>query len=185
MSVETSIISRIAIHATAESALPTLPSAGTNITQAAWSTAGFDTLGSRNFRSDDYDFGEESFSLGAVEERIHKTQAPLSFGTDDLILLGRKNEDFELTVYDMDVSLLAFASDLTITSNVMSHANTFTARSLAFEVHKQGIFYFPKSMIRLSNIDAGMVEDQVATATFVVTPLSTSTYAMGWYYEQY
>jgi hypothetical protein len=184
MATETSIISRIAIHGTAESTLPTLPSAGTNITAAAWGTAGFSSVGSRNFRSDDFDFSEESWNL-EVEYREHKTKAPLSFGVDDIILLGGTPVDFELSFYDIDVTLLALMSNITVASNVASHSTTYTPRTLAFEVHKQGIFVFPKAVIRMANYEMGMVEDQVAIAKATVTPLSTSTYAMGWYYEEY
>lgn len=184
MATETSIVSRIAIHATAESALPTLPSAGTNITAAAWGTAGYSTIGSRSFRSDDFDVSEDSWNFG-TEAREHRTKAPLSFGVDDIILLGRETADFEFKVYDMDVTLLALGSDITVASNVASHATSYTARSLGFEIHGQGIFVMPKSMIRFTDFEMGMVEDQVAIATVTVTPLSTSSYAMGWYYEEY
>ena len=184
MATETSIISRIAVHATAESTLPTFPSAGTNITTTAWGTAGFSTIGSRNFRSDDFDVSEDSWNFGTTA-REHRTKAPLSFGTDDIILLGRETEDFEFKVYDMDVTLLAFGSDMTVASGVASHATSYTARTLCFEVHEQGIFVMPKAMIRFTDFEMGMVEDQVAMATATVTPLSVSSYAMGWYYEQY
>ena len=184
MATETSIISRIAIHATAESTLPTLPSAGTNITATAWGTAGFSTIGSRNFRSDDFDISEDGWNFGTTA-REHRTKAPLSFGTDDLILLGRETEDFDFKVYDMDVTLLAFGSDMTVASNVASHATSYTPRSLAFEIHEQGLYYMPKAVLRFTDFEMGMVEDQVSIATVTVTPLSTSSYPMGWYYEEY
>lgn len=182
MAVETSIISRIAMHATAESALPTLVAAGNNITVANWGVAGYSTIGSRNIHQDDFDIGEDGWNFGAEAEE-HMVEAPLSIGTDDVILLGRKTEAFDFKLYDMDVLMLAFGSDITVTSNVASHASTYTKRALAFEVHGQGIYVMPKCILKFSNFEMGAKEVNIVTAT--VKPLSTSSYPMGWYYEQY
>lgn len=184
MATETSLVSRVAFHATAESALPTLPAAGSNITTADWGTAGFDTVGSRSLRSDDYDADENTWSF-EVEERVHRVKAPISDGTDDFILLGRVFNDFEITFYDMDQALLAFGSDIDVTTDITSWTDSMTPRTVAIELNKQGIFVFPKTLVRFNNFEMGMVEDQVARSTATFTPLSTATYAGGWYYEQY
>ena len=181
---ETSIVNRMAIHATAESALPTRPSAGTNITQAAWSTAGFDTIGSRNLRSDEFDVDEDSFTW-AVEERKHRTSAPISDGVDETILLGRKLEPIEIKLFDIDVALLTFGSDIAVASSVATWANTMTYRAFCVEIYGQGVFSFPKCDISFTNIEMGMVEDQVARATMMVVPHNVSAHPGGWSYEEY
>jgi hypothetical protein len=181
---ETSLVNRVAIHATAESALPTRPSAGTNITQAAWSTAGFDTIGSSNLRSDEYDIDEDSFNW-AVEERKHRTSAPISDGIDETILLGRKLEPFEIKMFSIDAALLTFGSDIAVASSVVTWANTMTYRAVAWEIYGQGVFSFPKCDVSFTNIEMGMVEDQVARATMIVVPHNTSTHPGGWHYEEY
>lgn len=181
---ETSIINRVAIHATAESSLPTRPSAGSNISTADWGTAGFDTIGSRNLRSDDYDVDEDSFNW-SVEERKHRTSAPISDGTDETILLGRKLEPIELKLYDIDIALLTFGSDISVTSSVATWADTMTYRAVGIEIYGQGLFNFPKCDVSFTNVEMGMVEDQVARATMTIVPHNTSTEPGGWSYEEY
>ena len=181
----TSIINRIAIHATAETSLPTLPaSTGSSVSKADWTTAGFETIGSRNLRSDNYDVNESSFNWN-VEERLHETSAPISDGVDEVIQLGRRLVDIEISLYEMDGALLTLGSDIDFTSSVATWDSALTARTVAIEVTDLGIFEFPKSMVRFTNIEMGMVEDQVASCTMVIKPLNVSGKPGGWSYEEY
>lgn len=179
----TSIVSRLALHATAETSIPTTPASGTNITAAAWGTAGFDTIGGRGFRLDDYNVNDNSWSFG-TEYVTHRVKAPISQGVEDEILISAEIGDFEIEFYDMDVNLLAFGSDMTLVSDTITHASSFTPRTLAIEIHKLGIWRFPKVIIKFTNFEMGAV-DQVAIATATITPLSTSSLPMGMSYEKY
>jgi len=181
----TSIVSRIGIHATAETALPTLPAApGSNVAVASWSSAGFETINSRNLHSDDYDTDIETFQWN-VEEHVHETVAPISDGVDDVILLGRRLEDLEIKLYDIDEGLLTLGSDISVTSNVATWASTFTNRTVGIEINNTAMFQFPKSVIRFTNIEMGPDEGQVARATMMIKPLNVSGKPGGWDLEWY
>ena len=181
---ETSIINRIAIHATAESSLPTRPSAGSNITTSAWGASGFDTIGSRNLRSDDYDVDEDAFTF-AVEERKHRTSAPISDGIDETILLGRKLEPIEIKLFDVDIALWTLLSDVVVASSVAKWQDSINYRAIAIEIFGQGLFSFPKCDVSFTNIEMGMVEDQVARATMMIVPHNVSGSHGGWSFEEY
>jgi hypothetical protein len=181
----TSIVSRIGIHSTAETALPTLPSsAGTNVTVSAWGSAGFLTVNSVNLHSDDFDIDEDTWNW-SVEERVHETSAPISDGVDDAILLGRKLNDIEIKLYDISETLLTKASDIAVASNVATWASSFTNRSVGIEINKTAMFFFPKSVVRFTDIEMGAVEGQVARATMMIKPLNVSGKPGGWNLEWY
>lgn len=181
----TSIINRIAIHATASTALPTLPaSTGSNVSKADWTTAGFETIGSRELRSDNYDIDEDSFAF-SVEERFHETRAPLSHGIDEKVMLGNRLNDIEIPLYDIDGALLTLASDMDFSTSRATWATSYTNRTVAIEVNNLGIFEFPNAVIRFTNIEMGMAENQVARCTMVITPVNASGYPGGWRYEEY
>lgn len=181
----TSIVSRVAIHDTAETALPTRPaSPGSNILVSAWSSASFKTINSNNLHSDDYDTDIETFQWN-VEEHMHETIAPISNGVDEVILLGRRLEDLEIKLYDISETLLGLGSDMDITSNVATWASTYTNRTVAIEINNTAIFSFPKSVIRFTNIEMGPDEGQVARATMMIKPLNVSGLPGGWSLEWY
>lgn len=183
----TSIVNRIAIHATASTALPTLPAAtGSNVSQSDWSTAGFETISSRELKSDNYDIDEETFSF-SVEERFHETRAPLSHGSDEVLLLGNKLNPIEVTLYDIDGALLTLASDMSFSTSRATWANSYTARTVAIEINGLGIFEFPSAIVTFTNIEMGPVENQVARCLMMIKPqnVSGSDYPGGWRYEEY
>lgn len=182
----TSLMNRVAIHMTAESSLPTLPaSPGSNISVANWGSAGFSTIRSTNFdAADEFDIDEETLNF-AVEEKLHRTSAPISHGVDEVIMLGRTLEDFEIVLYDFSESLLAFDSSSTNSSSKITWNTAQVNRTIAVEINNIGIVHFPKCYVRFSNIEMGAVEDQVARCTMMFTPLNVSGFPGGFDIEYY
>lgn len=182
----TNIINRIALHATAETALPTLPAAGSNISTADWGTAGYVTMGGRNSRGDDYDFDEEEVNILSVENNYADISAPLSDGLDARHILSRKLNDIELNLYDIDTAILSMDSAIDLTSSVLKwdDPTSPTYRSVAVEIYGEGIFYFPKCFVTLEEMN-GSIGEAVRTK-MVIKPVNTSSLPNGgWSYEEY
>lgn len=180
----TSLVNRLAIHPTASTSLPTLPAAGSSIAKASWTSAGFETIGSREYGSDNYDLDENAFNWN-VEELWHETRAPFSDGIDEIILLNRKLVDIEVALYDIDTSLLQLSSDISVTSEVHTWTSTVTKRTVAIEVVGIGIFEFPNALVRFTNVEMGKGDNQVARATMMIKPINASGYPGGWKYTSY
>ena len=181
----TSLVNRIAIHATALTALPTLPSsAGTSITQAAWSSANFETISSRNRKSDDLDIGDSEWNIN-VDEVIHFTSAPLSDGDDEAILISRKVNPFEILCYDLSEKLITLDSGMTAASNVNQWTTSLTARAVAIEIYGLSLISFPKCIVTIVDIVMGQNEDQVAQALLRFHPLNASGTTGGMNIEHY
>jgi|TARA_R110000787_G_scaffold146440_2_gene260166 hypothetical protein len=174
------------MHATASTALPTLPASGSNISVANWGAAGYVTLGGRNSRGDDYDFDEENVDFFNVEPNYVDISAPLSDGIDDRILLSRKLETISFQLYDVDQAMLALDSAVDITSQVMtwSDPSTLTKRSVAIEINGEGIWYFPSCVVSIQNI-GGAVGDPVRTMLDVMPINTTALPNGGFSYEEY
>jgi hypothetical protein len=184
----TSIINRIAMHATASTALPTLPAAGSNIAVATWTSAGFETLGGRNSRGDDYDFDEESIDFMNVTERFADISAPLSDGIDDRILVSRKLEPMEFTLYDLDTAFLSLDSAVDVTSGVMTWDDPTAAskRTVAIEIHGKGVFYFPACYVSIKSIGGAYVDDGAVRTIMTIQPINTTALPNGGFsYNEY
>lgn len=184
----TNIINRIAIHATASTALPTLAALGSNITQAVWATASFETMGGRNSRSDDYDFDEESVDILNVTERFADISAPLSDGIDDRVLISRKLEPIEFTLYDIDTAMLSLDSAVDLTSGVITWDDPTAAvkRTVAIEINGLGIFYFPSCYVSIKSMGGSMVDEGAARTMLTIQPINTTALPNGGFsYEEY
>jgi len=181
----TSLVNRIGIHATAETSLPTLPgSSGSNIDQSSWSSAGFETISSRNFKSDDLDIGESEWNL-TVDERIHYTSAPLSDGADEAILLGRRLAPIEIQCYDISEKILTLGSGMTASSNINQWTGSLTPRAVGIEINGLAMISFPKCIVTISDIVMGQTEGQVAQVTLRLNPLNASGVTGGFNIEHY
>lgn len=180
----TSLVNRVAIHATASTSLPTAPSAGSSIAKSAWTSAGFETVGSRDHGSDNYDLDESAFNWN-VEEVWHETKAPFSDGVDEVILLSRKVVDIEVQLYDIEDSLLQLASDISVSTNTHTWTSTVTNRTVAIEIVGIGIWEFPNALVRFTNVEMGKGDNQVARATMMIKPINASGYPGGFKYISY
>jgi hypothetical protein len=181
---ETRVINRIAIHATAETALPTLPAKRANIAKSAWTTATYKTLGSVARGGDDADINDESVEMTTerVVEEIFQTRG---LQREDIILLKNRIDNFVITCEDASEALTLLASDISITSNKATFAATLTYRTVAIEVNGLFIDYFPKCAIFIENPSAGFGEDGKATLQLVCMPVATTTLPAGWNRQWY
>ena len=181
----TSLVNRIGIHATAESALPTLPgSAGTNVTQSAWSAAGFETMSSRNRKSDDLDIGADEWNL-TIDEVIHYTSAPLSDGKDEAILISRMLAPIEITCYEFSEKLFTLGSGMTASSNINQWTTDLTPRAVGIEINGLAMISIPKCIVTIVDMVMGQAEDQVAQITIRLNPLNASGTTGGFNIEHY
>lgn len=186
MSANTNIINRIAIHATASSALPTLAAVGSNITVGAWGASGYDTFGGRNSRGDDYDIDEDAVSFFNVTETFVDVSAPLSDGIDDTILISRKLEPIELQLYDIDQAMFAFDSAGDITSSVFTWADpgTATKRAVAVEINGIGLWSFPSCHVSVKSVEGAAVD--VVRTVLTIKPINTTELPNGGFnFEKY
>lgn len=181
---ETSLISRVAIHATASSALPTLPAKGVNIAKSAWTTATFKTLGSVSRHGDDADITDDSIEM-TTERVVQEIMQTRGMQRDDIILLQNRITEFSIVCEDASETLMALASDIAITSNEATFDEALAFRAVAIEVNGLWIDYFPKCAVFVDSPSAGYGEDGKAMLTLVCMPVSTAAYPTGWSREWY
>jgi hypothetical protein len=178
---ETSLINRIAVHAAAETALPTLPAKRANIAKSAWTTATFVTLGSimRGEGGDNADINDDSVEATTerVVEEIFQTRG---LQREEINLLKNRIDTISIRCEDASAALFALASDITITSNVATFAKTLTYRTLAIEINGLFIDYYPKVAIFIENPTAGFGEGGKGMTTLVCMPVATTTVPAGW-----
>lgn len=181
---EVSVINQIAIHATAETAAPTLPSKGTSISQATMSTAGFETIGSAQLNTDDIDLGGDAVNI-TISSVYAKEDPARSVAPTGAHLIKRRVEPFTFVCDDAREALLTLDSNITVASNRAQLGTTSTRRTVIIEVAGLWIDYFPSCILEVSQLGAGFGEDGVAQTQFNVEPIGTSTYKGGWYREWY
>lgn len=181
MAANTSIIHRICVHATAASALPILASSGSNIAQATWSTAGYETIGSRANNGDDLDLdgGEISLPIERIEALVRppRSQAPA-----DAILLQNGFGAWEFGCYDMSEALHTLGSDISVGSNIAQLASSYTKRAVAIEVNGFAVIWFKQAILKVSALPGDFANADPAGAVktrCMVLPLEDSTYPGG------
>lgn len=181
---ETSLISRVAIHATASSALPTLPAKGANIAKSAWTTATWKTGGSVARHGDDFDINDESIEY-TVERAVEEIMQTRGLQREDLILLQNRITEFSIACEDGREALWNLASDISITSNEATFDEALAFRAVAIEVQGLWIDYFPKCGVFIDSLSAGYGEDGKAITTLIVMPVATTAYPAGFSREWY
>jgi hypothetical protein len=180
---ETSVINRIAIHATAESSLPTRPAKGANIAKSAWTTATFSTIGSVDRGSDDADLADENIQYTIVDEAGEIVQTR-GMQIDDIIDMKYYISEFSIVCEDMSEALWTLVSNVSVTSNVATFAATSTPRAVAIETNGLGIAYFPKCRITISDAEGGFGQDGKGMTTLRVQPMKPSSgehFSFEWY----
>lgn len=181
---ETSLINRVAIHATAETALPTLAAKRANIAKSAWTIATFKTIGSIQRGADDIDMGGDGIEL-TTERVVQEIMQTRGLQREDLILLQDRIMEFTIPCEDASEELFTLASDISVTTNEATYATGLTFRAVAIEVNGLFIDYFPKCAVFIDTPSAGYGEDGKALTNLVVMPIATSTYPGGWSREWY
>lgn len=181
---ETSLINRIAIHATAETALPTLATKGSNITQSTWSGASWETLGSRERGSDDGDISDES--IEATRERVvEEIMQTRGLQRQDIILLQNRITKFTIGVEEASEAIFTLASDISVSSHEATHAAALTFRAVAIEVSGLWIDYYPKCAVFIDGQVQGYGEGGKGMVQLVCMPVATTSYPAGWSREWY
>lgn len=183
---ETSLINAIAIHATASTNAPTLPSKGTNITQATWNSAGFVVGGKVDSIGNDFDLDDPTTNFLNFVKEFEVIRAPRGNAPEDHILLSQRSDPFEVVVYGADETLYALDSNASITSNKFTTSDTTTKRTVVVEVGG-GLYivYFPQCVVTLLGDEGGFASGGVVKATMEIMPERTSTYDAGFYKEWY
>lgn len=181
---ETSLINRIAIHATASSALPTLAAKGANIAKSAWTTATFSTLGSVQRGGDDADIMGDA--IEATRERIvEEIMQTRGLQREDLILLQNRITEFVIPCEDVSEDIFTLASDITVASHEATHAAALTFRTVAIEINGLCIDYYPKCAVFIDGQAAGYGEGGKAVVNLICMPVATTSYPAGWSREWY
>lgn len=175
---ETNIINRIAIHATAETAPPTLASKGSNITQSAWSTAGFETFGGRVGFSDDLDLDQESVGI-VMDRQISFVDPPRGMGYQDAIPTKNRITEVTFQCYDGSEALLTLDSDMSVASNVAELALTGTKRTLCIEVNGLWVDYFGTVLLQVTDLPGGAIAGEGVQKTMVRATVLGGTAADG------
>lgn len=181
---ETNLISRVAIHATASSALPTLAVKGANIAKSAWTTATWKTGGSVARHGDDFDINEESIEY-TIERVVQEIMQTRGIQREDLVLLQNRITEFAITCEDGREALWTLASDISVASNEATFDDALAFRAVAIEVNGLWIDYFPKCAVFIDNATAGYGEDGKAITTLICMPVATTSYPAGFSREWY
>ena len=170
---ETSVIEKIGIHATAATAVPTLPDkdSGTPMTMT-----GFVTIGSRD-KSHDADLNEDSLTVPFARDDA-VVDPPLGLAAADHIQKKAGAIPFEFTCYDAAEALFALDSDISITTHVASMDTTRTKRAVLIEVAGKYVDYFPQCVVQVMEGSVGGGE--AGTTKVLVSPEGTSTVPGGW-----
>lgn len=175
---ETNLINRVAIHATASSALPTLPAKGANIAKSAWTTATYSTLGSVARHGDDADITDDSVDA-TVERVVEEIMQTRGLQREDLILLQNRVSEFSIVAEDVSEDLMALASDMAVTSHVTDYAATLTFRSVAIEINGLRLDWYPQCAVFIDGESAGYGTDGKAKTTFIFMPVATTAAPSG------
>lgn len=176
MAEETSVIWKIGIHATPETAWPAAPAKGAHVTLSGWTS-----FGGRD-RGDAANLDEDSITQPWANNDA-TVQAPLSQAPSDHIMLQNGAQEWEFMVYDASENIFTLDSDWSISANQGGPSTTRTKRTVLIEVNGKADIYFPKCVVKVTEV-AGAVNDAV-NAKIVVKPESTTSYPAGakmrWY----
>jgi hypothetical protein len=143
----TSVVHRISIHATAETALPTPPVLGANYVQATLSAAGWFTIGSRA-NGDDADIDSESIDVTPIHEGVTVRPAG-SLAAQRYITRHAGIDEVTFTAYDLDEDVWELDSNMDVTSNVAERTATQTNRAMMIERDGICVEYYPNIVLHI------------------------------------
>jgi len=170
MATETSVVKVVSIHLTGETAKPTAAAKGANVDLSLW---GGTEIGSVD-GGHDANLDEDSITMPfMVEDTV--VMGPLDQTATDHIMNHNGAGEFEFTCYDQRETLMTLDSDISVTSNVGSASTTRTKRTVVIEINGFCMIYFPKCVVRVSEMTAGAAgDDGVARTKITVKPEATS-----------
>lgn len=174
----TNYVNRIAVHANAEQAVPTLPALGSNIADLS----GWVIIGSRHAGAD-VDLAGEDIAASFLDEK-GEVRAPRSLCREEVVNFANGIDELSFTCYDGAEALLALGSSLTTTSHVTEAVSTVSYRTVLVEVNGVWVDYYPKCTIDITSSGGGYVGDPVVTEV-MVRPCGTATVRGGWQRHYY
>ena len=181
----TSVVHRISVHPTAETAKPTVPALNAHYDAATLEAAGWTTIGSID-RGDDCDIDSESVSITPLREGT-TILPPGSQAPRRHINRHAGVSEMSFTCYDIGEEVLALDSHMTITDHVGELTTTQTPRAVLIE--RDGICceYYPSVILNISDQPGGFGpgDDAVSKVAFTGNVLGTDTIPSGqqitWY----
>lgn len=173
MADNTNVLYQIGIHATAETALPTLPDKFSNMT-----LTGFTTFGGID-RGQDANLDEESVTVPFLRE-YSMVQGPLSQAASDHVLARAGATEWTFTAYDVDESVFTLDSNMSITTNTGTFTTTTTKRTVVIEINGLCSIYFPQCVVSVDQVESAVSGDDAAgTVQITVRPETTSSVVGG------
>lgn len=173
---ESNVIKRICVHATAETAVPSLTDKGTPLAVTTWTAATWVPIGSIQ-RGDTADVHDDDVDISFLDE-FAQVKPPLSLTVEDYALLSAGAESLSFMAYDGQEALLTLDSLMSVASHVAQIGTTLTYRAVCVEVNGLWIDYFPKCLLKV--IPAGMGVKNSARTQIIARPVATSTILGGW-----
>jgi len=165
----TSVVHRIAVHATEGTELPPLPARGANFDVATLQGAGWFTIGSIQ-NGDDGDIDSESVERTNYNEGV-SINPPGSQTRQGFIMRKSGVDEFTFTAYDIDAGVFALDStvaELAPGSGVYEQQGTQVYRSVAVEIDGLLVDWYPRVLLTITGDTAGYGpgDDAVGKLTF-------------------
>ncbi len=175
---ETGTIRKVAFAAV-ESAIPTLPALGSNITYSSpWTS----TIGGQAGASDDAYLDEDSIAIEPLHEDID-INPPLAQNSLDEIVIKNGVSMVSFSVYSISKEVFALSSTGVLTSNVVEEGVTITYRAMVIEITGKGILYFPKVRVMLKSIEGAVKE--LVNVSFECKVKGTTTIPSGYQWHTF
>ena len=183
--MSTSVVYRISVHATAETAKPTAPALGANLDYATLNAAGWVCIGSVA-RGDDADIDSEGVEMTMLHEGV-VVRPPGALTSDRYITRHAAIDEVTFTAYDITEDVFTLDSNMSVTAHVGERTTTQTNRAMIIE--RDGILfdYFPNVVLHVVGEPGGFGpgDDAVSKCNFRAKVLSTDTLPSGqqtdWY----
>lgn len=153
-------IRRILIADAAETARPTAPARGSNISNVS----GWFALGSRA-RGDDGDLDADRIELAMLDEYGH-ILPPVAMTKSDSVPMQNGLDSFEFVAYDVAKEVIELASDMVFTGQVGEKTLDSVKRSIVIEVNGLCYWYMPNVELKMTSLGAGIFNDGQAKTTF-------------------
>lgn len=177
--METGTIRKIAFGAQ-DSAKPTLPAAGGNVT---WASPWVYTLGGQPGASDTGYLDEDTVAMKEREESLD-IDPPLAQNRLDEIIFKNGLDTVSFAAYTVDAAILALDSTAVNTSGTVEKGTTITYRAMCIEVTGRGIVYCPKVRVKVNAPAEGGVK-KLAKATFECKVFGTTSIPSGFQYDKF
>ena len=174
--METSLINQIWMHATASTSAPTVPAKYANV--SAWS--GAKSFGSKQ-NGADFNLAAGTVDVAGIQEDfgVRPARGKAFAG---VIQLFRAIEMIEFDVLDASEALFTLDSQFSIASNIGTHDEEVTNRSLLIEVTGLYYDYYPSCKVTVAPPQAGYAEE-LGVCRVTCKPIATTSFVAG--YKRY